>query len=442
MPATASPEGSGFAAGIDLLPTPRRGADPQRANRQRAVGAQATTAQTTAGPATVASAGHLGPDAPPVSPDASSTAAAQAHPVDPGPAIRAVHTARWTRGRVVDALTAVVLVGLFGWMVAEPQLQAVPYHLMFLTLIGVYGFRVWPLPVTVVVITLVVLSTGAVIVDAYLRGRLEVDETFEVMLMPAILVAMVWHARRRDTANRALGEAWRRAEDRRAAETRFLRDTAHALRNPVAVGRGYLDLATDRLGADSEACELAHHVRGELARIDRMAASLLDVAEHPDADLVAATTVDATALAAELFDRWSATEPRRWLLDIPAEAAPVRVNEDRLGDALDAVVDNALRFTGEVDTIRIVCAVDDGRVLLAVADSGPGIPADDLTRVFERFCRSPRPDGSLGTGLGLAFLATVAASHGGTTVADLSREGGALVGVLLPLAGGHTAPHS
>jgi signal transduction histidine kinase len=338
-------------------------------------------------------------------------------------------SARWAPF-AVDALTGLLLVLLFAWMVADPELRAIPYHLIFLTVIVVYGFRVWSLPVTVGVLTLVILLTGLVWNDQHVHGDLEVAESFEVLLMPAILVAMVWHARRRRAAQRMVEDGLIAEHDRAEAETEFLREAAHALRNPVAVARGHLDLTEGEDDpAEFEACRVA--VIAELTRIDRIAGQLLDVAAHPDGDLTDRVRFDGSTIARDTLERWRPVARRRWLLDLDGPAL-VLAPPDRIGDALDAMVENALKYTVDGEPVRIVCRATQGRVVIGVADAGPGIPEDSRSRVFDRFWRTPAPDGSRGTGLGLAFVATVAEESGGTARATVAAEGGAFVYLVLP----------
>lgn len=247
-------------------------------------------------------------------------------------------------GLLVDVATGVLLVLLFAWMLEDQELRAIPYHLIFFVLILVYGYRVWPLPVTVGVVAAVTLMTGAVLVDQHRQGQLEEAEFAEVILMPMILAAMVWHARRRRQAQLALQRSLRAERDRVDAETQFLREAAHAIRNPIAVARGFLDLAEVAPRSDQDACRQT--VRHELYRIDRIAAQLLDVAAHPDGALVDREVIDGSELARDALNRWRAVSDRRWVLDVSGPAW-IAVAPDRLSDALDALVENALRFTNE-----------------------------------------------------------------------------------------------
>ncbi|WP_075900730.1 sensor histidine kinase [Actinomadura sp. CNU-125] len=106
----------------------------------------------------------------------------------------------------------------------------------------------------------------------------------------------------------------------------------------------------------------------------------------------------------------------------------------RLTQALMQLAANAVRHTGDGDTVEVGSAVRDGSVLLWVRDTGPGVAPEDHERIFERFVRAgsgPRP--VEGAGLGLAIVASIAKAHGGTASVHDPLEGGAQFVLDLPL---------
>jgi signal transduction histidine kinase len=126
----------------------------------------------------------------------------------------------------------------------------------------------------------------------------------------------------------------------------------------------------------------------------------------------------------EALDRWGYT-PRRWRLGEVTEAT-VPGDRDRLAVALDALLENAIAHTDKDDRIELSARVEDGHVILAVADSGCGIPATDLERVFGRFSRAApyRSREAGGFGLGLPTVAAIAeAHHGSVRVRSIVGEG-------------------
>jgi len=122
--------------------------------------------------------------------------------------------------------------------------------------------------------------------------------------------------------------------------------------------------------------------------------------------------------------------------DGPGSGALGRVLGDnhRLEEALDALVENALRFTGPSDTVRITARPDGSYVRIEVADSGPGVPPSDRERVFQRFFHRHPSGEEPGTGLGLALVRAVAQAHAGRCWVEPAAEGGAQFVLRLPRA--------
>lgn len=353
--------------------------------------------------------------------------------------------------RRVDLAFSVFAVGLLYTMFVLPGYETVPYHILFVSFAAVYGFRIWSLRVTVAVLGGMVVSTGAVLVDHWAEGELPTDELFEIVLMPLILGAMVWHARRRAAAQRALEQLAQQERDRRLREHEFARDTSHALRTPLTIARGHIELIRDSGGGDPALLrEDADVALNELDRIGRMASRLLAIAELERPDALALRPVDVAAMVGETYRRWSAAVERQWSLDAPPVLHAV-VDDDVLRVVLDAMVENAVRVTDVDDRITLTCGLDGGFFVVAVADSGPGIDPDETRLVFQRFWRNAgRREG---TGLGLSYVRAAADAHGGSAFARQSAYGGALVGCrcpVVPPAGGvhpdrvhsSVAPHS
>src|SRR5256885_3868774 len=146
------------------------------------------------------------------------------------------------------AFAAANLVAMELW----PTWETIPFHFIWISLTLVYGFRVWGVTPTYLVLGLVVLSTGAVILSDAFSGTQLWGELFEVPLMSAMFLAMVWHARRRQDALRAIE---RQAEQRASLlerQQRFLHDASHELRTPVTIARGHLEVFRLTSGERSE----------------------------------------------------------------------------------------------------------------------------------------------------------------------------------------------
>jgi signal transduction histidine kinase len=121
-------------------------------------------------------------------------------------------------------------------------------------------------------------------------------------------------------------------------------------------------------------------------------------------------------------------------VSLSGEAPDVLGDRDRLQQVIANLVDNATRMTPPEGTVEVRLSPADGRALIEVRDSGPGIPEADLPRLFDRFYRSgmSRDRATGGAGLGLAIVKAIVTAHGGTISASNSAGGGAVFVVDLP----------
>lgn len=340
------------------------------------------------------------------------------------------HTTR--HGLVLD-LGLAGFGALMVWsMLISPGLETVPYHLLFLMLTIVYGFRVWPVLPTTVVAVLVTVATGGVLYLHYRQGYIDRAELAEVVLMPALLLAMVWHARRRVAAQTALQEMTARQQAMIEREHDFFRDTAHAIRTPVTIARGHLELSEGVI----EPPQAQEDVRVALAQLERMA--VLSDRLLAMAQLDAGTTFPAERLSIRDFvtvagSNWAAHTNRSWTVECPDDAVIVAA-PDMLGLALDAVIENAVHFTADGGTVAVTVRVLAGHCIVRIADDGPGIPPEDLGRVFDRFWHRRPPNGAMGSGLGLPMAIATARACGGSLRAFNQVSGGAVLEFTLPTA--------
>jgi signal transduction histidine kinase len=317
-------------------------------------------------------------------------------------------------------------------MALAPNWETVPFHFIWVSLTLLYGYRVWGPRVTAGLLAAVVVSTGALLVHDVVQHAQPADELTEVPLMGAMFLAMVWHAQRRRSAMEEL----RRVSDANLRllhrERQFIQDASHELRTPITVALGHAELV-ERASGDPERAEDARIVVDELQRLRRLADRLLLLATSEDPDFLSRSPVRVEQLLAATLQRW-APIARRWRLDA-VEPASVVGDADRLGLALDALVENAVKHTGPGDEIRLGAQRQGDLVAIVVADSGSGIPADQLEGIFERFARvdeaRSRPLG--GVGLGLAIVKAIARAHGGAVAVQSTPGGGSLFQLVLPL---------
>ncbi|MFI6052712.1 sensor histidine kinase [Streptomyces violascens] len=197
-----------------------------------------------------------------------------------------------------------------------------------------------------------------------------------------------------------------RLEQAHVRQREFVADASHELRNPIAAVRSRLEVA---LAAPDSASVRA--ALDDTERLQRIAADLLLLARLDAHPQPLAEPVDLALLAAEdTARRRAARVPVELLADAPV---PVRGDPAQLERMLANLVDNAVRHARTA--VRVRAAREGADAVLEVADDGPGIPAADRSRIFERFVRldTARARESGGTGLGLAIAREIARAHGG-----------------------------
>jgi len=233
----------------------------------------------------------------------------------------------------------------------------------------------------------------------------------------------------------ALNDLLRRLGSALESQRRFVADAAHELRTPLTALSLQVQLA-ERAGAGEERAVALAAVKAGLARATRVVEQLLTLArQEPEAVGRPEGKIDLSEIArlviAELMPLAEAKA-----IDLGmARAEPVRVTGDReaLRVLLANLVDNAVRYTPERGRVDISTFVVEGGAVIEVTDTGPGIPADERERVFDRFYRRAG-GGAAGSGLGLAIVKTVVEHHRGrVALADGPGGRGLTARVTLPL---------
>jgi two-component system phosphate regulon sensor histidine kinase PhoR len=232
-------------------------------------------------------------------------------------------------------------------------------------------------------------------------------------------------------------------ELRRADQIRrdFVANVSHELRTPLTAIRGYVEALSD----DDVNAEERQRFLGIIARhsqrMERLVKDLLRLARldagQETLDLIACDTRHLTdTLVADLTPA-AAERGQRIEVAITPGAETIRADPAKLHDALRNLVANAITYAPEQSTIRIEAATEGRRVAIAISDEGPGIPEEDLSRVFERFYRvdKSRARDPGGTGLGLAIVKHLVELHGGTVRAENGPHGGARFTITIAAAG-------
>ena len=220
---------------------------------------------------------------------------------------------------------------------------------------------------------------------------------------------------------------------RRADQIRrdFVANVSHELRTPLTAIRGYVEALSEGDAGEEESRRFLEIIARHTQRMERLVKDLLRLARldagQETLDVIACDTrslaetvvADVTPAVTERGQRIEVT--------IGPGAETVRADPAKLHDALRNLVANAITYAPEHSTIRIDAERVDGRVAISVSDEGPGIPDEDLSRVFERFYRvdKSRARDPGGTGLGLAIVKHLVELHGGSVRAENGPERGA-----------------
>jgi signal transduction histidine kinase len=316
--------------------------------------------------------------------------------------------------------------------------ETVPFHFIWISLTLLYGFRVWSIRPTMWVLALVMVTTfGAIGWDVY-HGAEPVDELNEVPLMAAMFGMMVWHAQRRLTAYRVSARI--SAENARllATQRRFLQDASHQLRTPITIALGHAELLASELAGSGRAEERdIGVVVGELVRLRRLSERLLMIAAAEDPDFLRPEPVALDRFTMDVLRKWMPTAERRWQLGRLDEVV-VDADRERLGLAVDALLENAIRHTrdGDVIQLSVLAAEDASAARMVIADTGTGIPSSERDHIFDRFRSGSELGDGRRTGLGLALVRAVARAHGGEALVHSTPGHGSEFELVLPV----TAP--
>ena len=215
-------------------------------------------------------------------------------------------------------------------------------------------------------------------------------------------------------------------------QRRFVADASHELRTPVAIVRGNVELLRGSSLCEADAAESLRMIEDESLRMTRLLDELLSLARLEGASrhfqpLEARTLIDeiaARARALGVSEAIAEGPSGLWFSGDP----------DLLEQALLNIVRNSIIHTHGVGRLVLACSAVGNRVLLSVTDDGPGIPPDDLDRIFDRFFRAngPRPDDSGGAGLGLAITSRLIDLHDGSIRAENVEPHGARFTIELP----------
>lgn len=223
-----------------------------------------------------------------------------------------------------------------------------------------------------------------------------------------------------------------------AARKRWIAESAHELRTPLAVLRGEIEALQDGVRSfDAKSLtSLAEEARHLTKLVNDL--HLLALADIGGLPCVMAR-VDLAAIARRAVDRFSARAGERGLAlraSIPASPVEIDADDDRMDQLLNNLLENSLRYTDKPGTVEVAVTREGGAAQLVVQDTAPGVRDADCARIFEPLFRADlartRREG--GSGLGLAICGAIVKAHGGKIAARPSSIGGLAVTATFPLA--------
>lgn len=232
-----------------------------------------------------------------------------------------------------------------------------------------------------------------------------------------------------------LSEALQASEGR---QREFLMSISHELRTPLTAVRGYGEALADGVVSGDDIARSGAAIESEAVRLDRLVSDLLELARLGAVDFrIDATALDLDALAAQAAQVWAdrcSREGVRFELVVRHSPVPAYADPMRVRQVIDNLAENALRVVPEGGVIVLDVRAEPATAVLQVRDSGPGLAPEDIATAFEPGVLNDKYRGlrPVGTGLGLALVASLAARMGGGTVAGRAPEGGAAFTVYLP----------
>jgi heavy metal sensor kinase len=217
-------------------------------------------------------------------------------------------------------------------------------------------------------------------------------------------------------------------------QRRFTGDASHELRTPIATVLAEASLALERARTSPEYEATLQRIQSEAVRMGRLVDGLLVLARADEPNVGHTARVDLSALVRDAVDR-AARRAEGRTIEIDHQLEPgVTVVGDPSGleRVVENLIENAVRYAADSTSIEVTARASD-MARVAVIDHGPGIPASERAKIFERFHRAPGARGN-GAGLGLAIAHSIVLAHGGQISVAETAGGGATFIVELPVA--------
>ena len=222
-----------------------------------------------------------------------------------------------------------------------------------------------------------------------------------------------------------------------ALKADFVANVSHELKTPLSVVRMFGEmLLTNRVRNEEKRQEYLEIICRESERLSSLIENVLDFAALERGKkkfaLREGDLVDVVTRAVETFRYRIEQEGTEVHVERPSDIPQVSMDEQAVLLAVINLLDNAVKYGGG-SPVTVSVAARKNEVAVSVRDRGPGIPKEDLKRVFERFYRTRRKELARGSGIGLALVKHIAEAHGGHAWAENAQDGGAIVGFTMAL---------
>ncbi|HEY6745558.1 MAG TPA: HAMP domain-containing sensor histidine kinase [Mycobacteriales bacterium] len=246
-----------------------------------------------------------------------------------------------------------------------------------------------------------------------------------------------------EAVNTMLGAVEREYTARYESEQRmrrFLADASHELRTPLTSLRGYAELVRMRGGLDEDASDSLRRIETEGKRMGGLVDDLLTLARSDRGTVAEKIRVDVAEVVDDAVAGVRAAYPDRMVAVTAPDPLPVLGDRNQLLQVVTNVLTNAAVHATAPVPIQVSAVRDGDRVVIRVADGGPGLPPEQAAQVFDRFWRADaaRTRARGGSGLGLSIVQALVAGHGGEVRFDSAEATGTTVTVTLPAAPAET----
>jgi len=222
----------------------------------------------------------------------------------------------------------------------------------------------------------------------------------------------------------------------------FVSNISHELRTPLASLKALVDTLRDGALEDPPAAQrFLDRMEVEVDALTQMVQELLELSRIESGQvplqLQAVSIAEAVNIPAERLRPQAERAGLRLDVTLPADLPPVLADAERIQQVVTNLVHNAIKFTPPGGRVTVTAQAAGAEVIVTVQDTGVGIPAEDLPRIFERFYKADRARAGAGTGLGLAIARHIIQAHGGRIWAESAKGRGSNFYFALPTATEH-----